>query len=188
MLTPHLVEALLVGLVFNDEADEVYPELGELRQRACSGGASLPLQWALCVADLPLARGLIRHTATALLALLDAIDEGWRAGEQDGCPLWHTLRCAPPWLLLPEEPDDGEPDIALLLERDESYDGDWQQLIEALHLAGSREWQWAIRRCRAMQTYEARHEVKLRELVRWPPLATGSQGSVSGEVASIDPR
>ncbi|MBM3188956.1 MAG: hypothetical protein FJZ90_09580, partial [Chloroflexi bacterium] len=164
MNTPHLVECVLAGLALNDEACEAYPELGELRLRARCGGAPVPLQWALCVADLPLARGLIRHTALALLSLLDGIDEGWKAGERDGCPLWHTLQRAPPWLLLPEEPDDAEPDIALLLERDESYHGDWQALIEALHRAGSREWQWAIQRCRAMQAYEARHQVNLGDL------------------------
>ena len=161
MLTPHLVETLLAGLASDDEACEAYPELGELRQRTRPGGPPVPLQWALCVADLPLARGLIRHTATALLALLDGIDEGWKAGQRDGCSLWHSLRRAPDWILLPVEPDDAEPDIALLLERDESYNGDWQKLIEALHRAGSREWQWAIQRCRAMQSYEARHELDL---------------------------
>ena len=165
MLTPHLIEALLAGLLLDDEACEAYPELGELRQRAQLGGAPLPLQWALCVADLPLARGLIRHTAAALLALLDGIDGGWAAGQRDGCPLWHTLQRAPDWLLLPDKPDDNEADIALLLERDESYGGDWQALIEALHRAGSREWQWAIRRCRAMQAYEKGHEANLRDLL-----------------------
>ena len=38
MNTPHLVEALLQGLVLNDEACAAYPELGMLRTWAEAGG------------------------------------------------------------------------------------------------------------------------------------------------------
>lgn len=165
MLTPHLVEAMLAGLIYNDEACEAYPELGELCLRAKEGGSLVPLQWALCITDLPLARGLICHAARNLLELVEAIDEGWRAGKENGCPLWHAVQRAPEWLLRPAEPDDRVPDIALLLERDESRGGDWQRLIEALHLAGSHEWQWAIQQCRAMQAYEQSHELNLRDVL-----------------------
>ena len=165
MITPHLVEALLSGLVLHDEACEAYPDLGALRRRARAGGSQAPLQWALCAADLPLARSLLRHVANALLDLLDAVDAGWHEGERDACPLWHTLARAPDWLLLPDEPDDVEPDIALVLERDDAHRGDWQAFIEALHRAGSREWQWAIQRCHAMQRYEKRYERDVRHLL-----------------------
>jgi len=167
MHTPLLVEALLEGLVLHDEACQAYPDLAALRARAQGedGPPLLPLQWALCVADVPLARRLVRHAARSLLGLLDAVDAGWRRGRATGCSLWEVLAEAPPWLLRPDPPDDDEPDIALLLERDESYHSDWNGLLEALHGAGSREWQWAIERCRAMQRYERAHQVNLRHLL-----------------------
>lgn len=172
MITPHLVEALLSGLIRSDEACACYPELGQLRHRAQGSGSPVPLQWALCVAGLPLACGLVRHTVEALLELLDRLDAAWDEGLVDGCPLWHALEKAPDWLLRPDEPDDNVPDIALLLERDETYGGDWQALIEELHQAGSRRWQWAIRRCRAMQRYEALQDVSLRDLLEPPAMIT----------------
>ena len=166
MTTSHLVESLLAGLVFNDEACEAHPELEALRTLAETGsGEPGILQWLLCAAELPAARRLIRRTAWALLDLLEDIDEGYAEGKNDGCPLWNALRLAPPWLARPVEPDDRHRDIALLLERDESYHGDWQALIEALHHAGSRPWQWAIRRCRHMQRFERAHAVNLRTLL-----------------------
>lgn len=167
MHTPFLVEALLEGLVLHDEACQAYPDLAALRSRAQGedGPPLLPLQWALCVADLPLVRRLIRHAAHALLDLVDVADAGWQRGRASGCPLWEVLTGAPPWLLRPDPPDDDEPDIALLLERDESHRSDWNGLIEALHRAGSVEWQWAIVRCRAMQRYERIHLVNLRHLL-----------------------
>jgi hypothetical protein len=175
MITPHLVEALLAGLILNDEACDCYPELGRLRARARGreevqpGGSfppgALPWQWALCTCNLPLARGLVRHAARALLDLLDALDAADEAAARDDCYLWHALRLAPPWLTLPLEPDDDEPDIALLLERDEDWGGDWLALIEDLHRAGSETWQWAIRRCRAMRRFEQAYGVNLRDLL-----------------------
>jgi hypothetical protein len=57
------------------------------------------------------------------------------------------------------------PDIDLLLERDRDHGGDWQALIAALHRAGSATWQWAIRRCRAMQRFEAQEQISLRALL-----------------------
>ncbi len=170
MDTSHLVESLLSALAVNDEAAACYPELAALRARARQG---LPLQWVLAVDDLPLARGLIRHAAQALLALLDALDEGARQGREDACPLWHTLRRVPAWLLRPLDPDDEVPDIALLLERDETCGGDWQPLIESLHRAGSDTWQWAIRRCRAMQHFEQQHACNLAHLLADGPLDMG---------------
>ena len=167
MLTPHLVEALLAGLVLNDEACEAYSELGELRLRARGPGGVVPFQWALCVADFPLVRGLVRHTAHALLDLVDAIDDGAEAGDLDGCPLWHTLAHLPQWFLWPPDPDDDVVDIALLLERDEEHGGDWMRLLETLHIAGSLEWQWAIQRCRSMQSYEKIHGLDLRDQLPW---------------------
>jgi hypothetical protein len=174
MSTSHLVEALLAGLVLDDEACETHPELESLRALAETvgtgpgGGEPGTLQWLLCAADLPAARRIIRRSAWALLDLLECIDDGHAEGERNGCPLWSALRHAPPWLARPAEPDDRQDDIALLLERDESYHGDWQALIEALHQAGSRPWQWAIRRCRRMQRFERDYAVNLRALLEPP--------------------
>jgi len=184
MHTPLLVEALLEGLVLHDEACQAYPDLAALRARAQGedGPPLLPLQWALCVADVPLARRLIRHAARSLLDLVDAADAGWQRGRASGCPLWEVLAEAPPWLLRPDSPDDDECDIALLLERDESYGGDWNGLLEALHLAGSREWQWAIERCRAMQRFERAHCRNLRYL-----LAPADDGVCLGTFTSVEP-
>lgn len=165
MHTPLLVEALLSGLVLCDEACEAYPDLEALRSYAEGGGEPVPLQWALCATDLPLARGLLRHAATALLELLEALDAADRAAQRDGCELWYALCLAPGWMGRPDEPDDRHPDVALLLERDEAYAGDWLALIEALHRAGSAEWQWAIGRCRAMQVLERRLGLNLHELL-----------------------
>lgn len=167
MHTPLLVEALLEGLVLHDEACQAYPDLAALRSRAQGedGPPILPLQWALCVADLPLARRLLRHAARSLLDLVHAVDAGWRRGQVSGCPLWEVLAEAPTWLLRPDLPDDDEPDIALLLERDESHGSDWSALIGELHRTGSREWQWAIARCRAMQRFERSRHVNLRHLL-----------------------
>ncbi|MHB1296185.1 MAG: hypothetical protein ACYC4R_14465 [Anaerolineae bacterium] len=174
MITAELVEALIAGLASNDDACEVYPDLDALR--ACAQVRGVPLQWALCTTNLTCARGVLRHSATALLSLLDALDEAETAGAQDGCPLWHALAEAPPWLLAPNEPDDDEPDIALLMARDEQYGGEWNALIEALHEAGSRTWQWAIARCRAMQAYETRHACNLRDLLRPAPTPPEGEG------------
>jgi hypothetical protein len=169
MSISHLVEALLAGLVFHDEACEAYPELETLRALAETGGGEPGiLQWLLCTADLPATRRIIRRSVWALLDLLECIDEGLAEDGRNACPLWSVLRHAPPWLARPAEPDDRQDDIALLLERDESYHGDWQALIEALHQAGSRPWQWAIRRCRRMQQFERDYAVNLRNLLEPP--------------------
>ncbi|NLX43793.1 MAG: hypothetical protein GXY79_10000 [Chloroflexi bacterium] len=171
MSPSHLVEALLAGLVLDDETCEAHPEMETLRALAETGGPGTGmLQWLLCAVDLPAARRVIRRSAWALLDLLERVDEGHAEGERNGCPLWSVLRHAPPWLARPVEPDDRLDDIALLLERDESYHGDWQALIEALHQAGSRSWQWAIRRCRCMQRFEREQGVNLRNLLESPQM------------------
>jgi hypothetical protein len=166
MNTPQLLEAMLAGLVFHDEACACYPELGALRLRAENDG--VPLQWAVLADELPLARELFWRVALALLDVLIAAEQGREEAELDGCPLWHALALAPSWLLRPDGPDDALDDIALLLERDEAHGGDWNGLLESLHRAGSLEWQWAIRRCRAMQRFEREQGVDLRALIATP--------------------
>jgi hypothetical protein len=182
MNTPHLLETLLAGLVFNDEACACYPELGAWRARVEADGG-IPLQWVVLTDDLPLARGLLWHLVGALLDLLEAAEEGGDRGQADGCALWHTLSLAPPWLLRPDDPDDVLDDIALLLECDEDHGGDWNGLLESLHQAGSLEWQWAIHRCRAMQRFEREQGVNLRAL-----LDTSVDDGTNGQTASEEER
>ena len=53
--------------------------------------------------------------------------------------------------------------MALLLERELGQG--WPDLLEALHQAGSVEWQSAIRRCREMMRFETETEVDLAKLM-----------------------
>ncbi len=157
MNTPCLVEALVGGLVGCDDAAEAYPQLEVLRQRSGLGTthSDVPLQWLLLSVDLPLARGLLRHTAQALLQLLDAADAAWATDAIDEAGKFRAILNAPAWVLQPAGLNDRDEDVALVLERDADFGGDWYALLEALHRAGSAEWQWAIRRCRAMMRFEA---------------------------------
>ena len=165
MLTADLVECMLRGIVCGDEACACYPDLSALRARVGDEEQEMPLQWAMISHPESPAIDLIARTALAILDLAQACLEGWQMGQDDGCALWHALDHAPHWLYLPDEPDDNVPEIALLLERDEAHDGDWLGLIEALHQAGSVEWQWAIRACRRMQRFESMTGVDCRSLL-----------------------
>ncbi len=201
MDTAHLVEALLAGPVCSDEAGEAYPELDRLRGWV-EGSAQLtpgdarepiPLQYALCTLDLPAARGVIRHAAQALLALLDAVDGSTgspqvaaRATDTlDGCSKFRALLAAPDWLLRPVEPDTRDFDVALLLERELGGQG-WPGLLGALHRAGSVEWQPAIRRCRELMRFEAETGVDLAQLmgVQVPPGEGGAAMEIKARSAA----
>ena len=162
MDTAHLVEALLSGLIRSDEAGEAYPELDRLRGWVGEADEPIPLQYALCTLDLPAARGVLRHAAQALLALLDAVAAAWADDDLDR--KFRALLAAPDWLLRPAETDNRDPDVALLLERELGGQG-WPGLLEALHQAGSVEWQTAIRRCREMIRFEAETGVDLAKLM-----------------------
>jgi hypothetical protein len=41
----------------------------------------------------------------------------------------------------PCDPDDSDPDVALVWEREVDHGGEWEGSLEALHRAGSVEWQ-----------------------------------------------
>jgi hypothetical protein len=146
MDTAHLVEALLDGAIRSG----LCPEL-----RGCTPatGEVLPAQYLLLVRDLPGTRSALRQAALGLLALLDAAEAGYACDGEDGCGKFQALLSAPDWLLRPAEPDSRDLDVALLLERERGGQG-WPDLLEALHQAGSVEWQPAIRRCREMMRFE----------------------------------
>ncbi len=166
MNTASLVEALLAGLLFYDEACRTGPDLATLRAQAESSDA--PLQWLFATSGSPRACGLLRQAAQALLRLAEAIEEGQARGAEDDCAMWYTLASAPPWLLRPCTPDDTLPDVALLRLRDDLYEGDWEALIASLEEADAQGWRWAIARCRALQRVEREIGTSLVELLRAP--------------------
>jgi hypothetical protein len=88
-----------------------------------------------------------------------------------------ALAAAPAWLLRPSEPDDADPDVALIWERQVGHGGDWHGLLEALHRAGSVEWQGAIRRCRRLMHFEEMSGVDLAELVGAPTSTLAEPGT-----------
>jgi hypothetical protein len=166
MDTARLVEALLEGAI----ASGVCPEL-----RCCvpATGEVLPAQYVLLVRDRPRTRAALRRAAQGLLALLDAADGAYLEGNREGCGKLHALAAAPDWLLHPSDPDDSDPDVALVWEREVDHGGDWESLLDALHRAGSVEWQGAIRRCRTLMRFEAETGTDLAALIGIPASRAG---------------
>ena len=161
MTHPTLIEALLAGAIASGLCRELQgwtPATGEV----------LPAQYLLLVRDRPRIRAQLRRAARGLLTLLDIGDQAYAGPDADGCARFRALAAAPEWLLHPSEPDDSDPDVALIWEREVSHGGDWCSLLEALHVAGSREWQWSIRRCRVLMRFERETGIDLAELVRVP--------------------
>jgi hypothetical protein len=161
MPTARLVEALLEGAIASGLCPELWgcvPATGEV----------LPAQYLLLTRDQPRARARLRRAARGLLALLDAADQAYDGDNLDGCGKFHALAAAPGWLLRPSDPDDSDPDVALIWEREVDHGGDWEGLLEALHRAGSVEWQWAIRRCRALMRLEEGTGTDLAALIGIP--------------------
>jgi hypothetical protein len=161
MTTARQVEALLQGAI----ASGLCPE-----QRGCipATGEVLPVQYLLLTREQPRARGLLRRAAQGLLALLDAADTAYANGNADGCGKFRALAEAPDWLLRPSGPDDSDLDVALVWEREVDHGGDWEGLLDALHRAGSVEWQPAIRRCRTLMRFEEHTGLDLAVLVGIP--------------------
>jgi len=158
LATARHLETLLDGAI----ASGLCPEL-----RACvpATGEVLPAQYLLLTRDVPRARAVLRQAAEALFALLDAADAAYAGGDPDGCAKFRALDAAPGWLLRPSDPEDTDLDVALVWECAVDHGGEWYSLLEALHRAGSIEWQWAICRCRALMRFEKETEVELAELL-----------------------
>jgi hypothetical protein len=157
MTIAHQLEALLESAI----AAGLCPEL-----HGCdpATGEVLPAQYLLLTRARPHTRARLRRAAQALLTLLDAADAAY-AANADGCAKFRALDAAPDWLLRPSDPDDTDPDVALIWECVVDHGGDWHRLLEALHRAGSVEWQWAIRRCRALMHFEEETEIDLATLL-----------------------
>jgi hypothetical protein len=165
MTTARLIEALLEGAI----ASGLCPDLtAEPRPWSPATGELLPAQYLLLVRDRPRLRAALRRAAGGLLALLDTADAAYAQGDVSGWGKLRALAAAPDWLLQPSHPDDSDPDVALIWECYVNHGGDWHQLLEALHRAGSVEWQWAIQRCRLLMRFEEEAEIDLGELVGAP--------------------
>jgi hypothetical protein len=152
------LETLLDGAVVSGLCPELWgcvPATGEV----------LPAQYLLLTRDVPRARARLRQAAGALLALLDAADAAYADGDPDRCGKFRALAAAPGWLLRPSSPKDIDLDVALVWKCAVDHGGEWYGLVEALHRAGSIEWQWAIRRCRALMRFEKETGVELAELL-----------------------
>lgn len=145
MPAPRLIEALLEGAIASGFCRDL---------RGCSPttGEVLPAQYLLLVRDRPRARAALRRAANGLITLIDVADHAHAPA--DGCGKLRALAAAPAWLMRPSDPDDTDPDIALILECHVCHGDDWYALLDALHQAGSVKWQWAIRRVRTMMAFE----------------------------------
>ncbi len=169
MTTAHVLEALLEGAI----GSGLCPDL---RGWSPATGEVLPAQYLLLIRDRPRLRARLRGAAEGLLTLLDAADAAYADGNVDGCGKFRALAAAPAWLLRPSEPDDADPDVTLIWERQVDHGGDWHGLLEALHRAGSVQWQGAIRRCRTLMRFEETSEIDLAELVGAPTSALTEPG------------
>lgn len=174
-----LVEALLEGVIAATGVGR------DLRGWSDTTGAVLPAQYLLLVRDRPELRRALRSAAEGLLELLDAADQAYEQAGADHCGKFDALAAAPDWLLCPCESDDSDPDVALILEREVTHNGDWEGLLEALHRAGSLDWQGAIRRCRELMRFERERELDLAALLGIP--APLRNRSVDGPVRGCSP-
>ncbi|MBD3306314.1 hypothetical protein GF348_08045 [candidate division KSB3 bacterium] len=155
----------------------------ELRGCVPATGEVLPAQYLLLTRDLPRVRAVLRQVAKALLVLLDVADAAYADGDPNGCAKFHALAAAPDWLLRPSDPEDIDLDVALVWECTVDHGGDWHRLLESLHQASSTEWQWAIRRCRAMMRFEKETGKRLAEIIA-APSAIGTEPTVDEDVGT----
>lgn len=159
--TARLVEAFLEGGI----AAGLWRDL---RGWSCSTGEVLPAQYVLLIRDRPSVRAALRRATAGLLELLDIADAAHARGADDGCDRFRALASAPRWLLHPSEPDDSDPDVALVWERQVNHEGEWSGLLEALHQSDSVACQWAIRRCRTLMRFERDTGIDLASLLSAP--------------------
>lgn len=165
------VEALLHLL-----CEELFDAEDEVCTLACQhinheAGNSVPLQYLLCILELPQARAALRaalpawvEAAGLLAALLEHVEVVW-AEDTRGCAALSSLLQAPWPVRRPGQPDLRDHDVLLMLERDLQFHGSWDAQIESLHQQGSRQNQADIQRILQLAAFERRHHVNLRELL-----------------------
>ena len=140
----------------------------EVRTLACQSidreaGMSVPLQYLLCVLDLPQARRVLMEAAPAwrealdqLEVLLQHADAVW-AEDRRGWANLEALLHAPWPVRRPSQPDLRDRDVLLALERDSCFGGSWDAQLEWLHQHGSRENQSDIQRILQLAAFERAH-------------------------------
>lgn len=174
LLPADRVEGLLHML-----CEELFDTVDEVRTLACQSisqeaGMAVPLQYLLCILDLPQARQALLAAAPAwrealerLEALVQHVDTVW-AEDQRGWAAYETLLRAPFLVKRPSQPDLRDWDVLLILERDSCFGGAWDGLMEWLHQQGSRENQADIQRVRQLAAFERAYRVNLRDVVSQP--------------------
>lgn len=165
------VEALLHLL-----CEEQFDAQDEVRTLACQhinreAGMSVPLQYLLCILDLPQARAALRAALPAwaeavrqLETLLEHVETVW-AEDRRGWASLSSLLLAPWPVRRPGQPDLRDHDVLLMLERDLQFNGSWDAQLEALHQQGSRQNQPDIQRILQLAAFERQHHTNLREVL-----------------------
>lgn len=169
------VEGLLYLL-----CEELWEEEDQVRLLACQSrvpeaGFSVPLQYLLCVLDLPQARRILLATLPAWREALDKlevlirhVDAVWAEDGRGWAP-FTALLTAPFPVRRPAQPDLRDADVLLVLERDARFGGSWEGLLEWLHEQGSRKYQATIQRVRQLAAFEQQYGVNLRDLLSSEP-------------------
>ena len=165
LLPAERVEGLLHML-----CEELFDTVDEMRTLACQSidheaGMAVPLQYLLCVLDLPQARQALSEAAPAWRAALDQfeallqhVDAVW-AEDRRGWANLEALHHAPWPVRRPREPDLRDWDVLLVLERNSRFGGSWDAQLEWLHQQGSRENQPDIQRILQLAAFERAHGV-----------------------------
>jgi hypothetical protein len=161
------VEALLERI-----CEELWEAEDQVRLLTCQSvipelGMSVPLQYLVCILDVPEARRALlaalpawREALDGLAALLEHADAVWAEDTRGWAP-WQALLTAPFSVRRPCQPDLRDPDVLLVLERNSCFGGSWELQMEWLHLQGSRENQADIQRIRQMAAFERTNYVNL---------------------------
>lgn len=165
------VEALLHLM-----CEELFDQVDQVRALACQSveaeaGMVVPLQYLLCVLDLPEARQALQAVLPAwksgleqLQSLLSHVEAVW-AEDTCGCANLSALLYAPWPVRRPPRPDLRDADVLLALERNLRFGGSWDAFMEWLHLNGSRQHQAAIQRIRQLAAFEQGHQVDVMDVL-----------------------
>jgi hypothetical protein len=145
--------------------EELFDAVDEVRTLACQSidheaGMTVPLQYLLCILDLPQARRALLEAAPAWRAALERLealvlhaDAVW-AEDRRGWANLEALLHAPWPVRRPSQPDLRDWDVLLALERDGRFGGSWDAQLEWLHQQGSRENQPDIQRILQLAAFE----------------------------------
>lgn len=165
------VEALLQMV-----CEELFDAEDQVRALACQSvvpelGALVPLQYLLCILDLPRGRQALlaalpawREALDSLAALVEHVEVVW-AEDRRGWAAHQALLTAPFPVRRPSQPDLRDWDTLLVLERDARFGGSWDRQMEWLHQQGTRQNQGDIQRIRQLAAFERTYKVNLRDVL-----------------------